>query len=333
MKLIKVKDGLIEVENFFLTSLFSDFAGSANITRDIKTGKLKLMSNNKIERKFNYDEFVIEVQKENFNTMDDYDYSMIYLGNNDYTFGIKDAKVNEQNKYWKILRKDNYIQAYSSIDGKNYKNIGGMEFSEPMTKQGFTKHNDEDFILNNYRVYDNPYVTIQNFPENTVCELYDTNNNLLKARMFNKSLECKIFLDNNNIEGYFTFKDKDNNVIYSTTHLQLHYGDVYVCSPYNFEIIYHGNVVTNVNPALLQDLEELITIKNIGDKDYTNIKIGTQTNSNDLIQLSFDGENYLGYLTIDIIKQGESKDIFVRIIKNAENHNFNVRDFQLVINE
>ncbi len=41
MKLIKVKDGLLEVENFFLTSSFSDFAGSANVSRDIGTGKRK----------------------------------------------------------------------------------------------------------------------------------------------------------------------------------------------------------------------------------------------------------------------------------------------------
>ncbi|EQB3101449.1 hypothetical protein ACYIU4_002812 [Clostridium botulinum] len=332
MKLIKVKDGLLEVENFFLASSFSDFAGESNVTRDIKTGKLKLISNNKIERRFDYNEFVIELEKENFKDMDDYDYSMIYLGNNEYTFGIKDEELENQNRYWKILKQDNYIQAYSSNDGVNYKNIGGMKFDEVITKQGFMKYSDEDFILNNYKVYKNPYVTIQNFPKNTICELYDLQGNLLKTRIFDERLECKVFIDGN-IIGYFIFKDEENNEIYTTNHLSLKYGDVYVCSPYNFEIIYHGNVVTNTNPALLQDLEELITIKNIGDKAYTNIKIGTQTNSNDLIQLSYDSENYLDYLTIDSIKQGESKDVFVRIIKNAENHNFNVRDFQLVINE
>ncbi|BDR71228.1 hypothetical protein K144313037_p20150 (plasmid) [Clostridium tetani] len=332
MKLIKVKDGALEVDNFYLTSFFNDFAGNSNVTRDIKTGKLKLISNNKMERKFDYNEFVIELEKENFKHMNDYDYSMIYLGNNEYTFGIKDEELDQQNKYWKILKQDNYIQAYASPDGMNYKNIGGMKFDEAMTKQGFMKYSAEDFILNKYSVYDNPYITIQNFPENTICELYDLKGNLLKTRIFDKNLECKVFIDGNMI-GYFIFKDKDNNEIYTTSHLSLQYGDVYICSPYNFEIIYHGNVVTNVNPATLQDLEELITIKNIGDKDYTNINIGTETSSNDLIQLSFDGENYKECLVVDSIEQGEGKDIFVRITKNAENHNFNVRDFQLVINE
>lgn len=210
--------------------------------------------------------------------------------------------------------------------------MGGMEFIDPLTKQGFMKYSDEDFILNNYKVYANPYVTIQNFPENTLCELYDLDNNLIKTRLFNSDMECKVFIDSK-ISGYFTFKDKDGKVIYTSDALQLQYGDMWVFSPYNFEIIYHGNVVTNVSPAMLQDLEELITIKNIGDKDYNNIKIGTETPSNDLIQLSFDGINYADSLTIDSIKQRESEGIYVKITKNAENHNFAVRDFHLVISE
>ncbi|HGG0418334.1 TPA: hypothetical protein ACJFE8_003139 [Clostridium sporogenes] len=332
MKLIQVKNGLLEAENFFLASSFSDFAGESNVTRDIKTGKLKLISNNKIERKFDYKEFVIEVEKENFSNIKDMDYSMLYLGNSDHIFGIKDLKSNEQNRYWKILKKDNYIQAYSSNDGKSYINIGGMEFIEPLTKQGFMKYSNKDFILNNYKVYVNPYVTIQNFPENTLCELYDLDNKLIKTRLFNSDMECKVFIDSN-MSGYFIFKDRDGKVIYTSDVLQLQYGDMWVFSPYNFEIIYHGNVVTNVSPAMLQDLEELITIKNIGDKDYNNIKIGTETPSNDLIQLSFDSINYADSLTIDSIKQRESKGIYVKITKNVENHNFAVRDFDLVISE
>lgn len=332
MKLIKVKDGLLEAENFFLASSFSDFAGSANIARDIKTGKLKLISNNKIERKFEHKEFVIELEKQNFEIMSDDDYAMIYMGNNDYTFGIKDVKVNDQNKYWKILRQDNYIQAYSSSDGLNYTNIGGMQFSEPITKQGFTKHCNEDFILNNYKVYDNPYITICNFPEGTICELYDLDNKLIKTRSFDDHLECKVFIDGK-MGGYFIFKDVDENVIYKSDTLHMSYGDVWVFSPYNFEVIYHGNIVTNINPALLQDLEEIVSIRNIGNKDYKDIKIGTETVSNDLIELSFDGVTYTDTVIIDTISPGEQRQLFVRIIKNTDNHSFNVRDFQLVIHE
>ncbi|MBU3171341.1 hypothetical protein [Clostridium estertheticum] len=331
MKLIKVKNGLLEAENYFLASSFSDFAGSSNITRNISTGKLKLISNNKIERKFEYKEFVIELEKENFKTMDIDDYSMFYLGNDKYTFGIKDIKVDAQNKFWKILRQDNYIQAYSSKDGIIYKNIGGMKFDEPLTKHGFTKYNAEDFILNNYKVYANPYVTLQNAPDGFNVEFYNSKDELALTRKFNAEMECKVFLDAK-IQGYFIIKDLDNKEYYKSELLELGYGDIYVLSPYNFEIIYQGNVVNSIESALLQDLEELIIIKNIGDKDYTNINIGTQKSSNDLIKLSLDNITYTDTITLDMA-QGTQKDVYVKIIKSADNHNFNVRDFQLVINE
>jgi hypothetical protein len=331
MKLLKVKNGLIEAENFFLASSFDDFAGSANVSRDIATGKLKISSNNKIERSFNYNEFVIELEKENSTKMGVDDYSMIYFGNINNTFGIKDDDLNAQNKYWKVLKQDNYIQAYTSTDGVNYTNIGGTALVEGVTKQGFVKYGSEDFILNNYNVYDNPYVTVQNFPENTLCELYDSDNNLLKTRVFDVNMECKIFLDSNNLHGHLIFKDPQGSILFTTDTVTFGYGDVWVISPYNFEILYLGNVVTNINPALLQDLSEMILIKNVGDVDYTSIAIGTETTSNDLIQLSTDGITFTSTLTLDFALN-EEKQIYVQIIKNADNHNFNVRDFQLVIN-
>jgi len=333
MKLIKVKNGLLEAENFFLVSTFGDFAGSNNVSRDIATGELKLISDNKIERSFAYNEFVIEVKKENFTTPNPSNYAMIYLGNSDYTFGIKDNEFNTQHNYWKILKQDNYIQAYVSEDGVNYINIGGMEFSEDITKQGFMKYGTEDFILDDYKVYTCPYLTIQNYPSGTICELYDTENNLLIARAFDDNFKCKIYLDNNNIEGYFTFKDTEGNIIGNNTDpLVLGYGDVWVCSPYNFEIIYHGSVISDITPALLQDLDELMVIKNVGSKDYTGLVIGTQTSSNDLVQLSLDGVTYANTISIDIY-QNEEKNIYVKVTKNVNNHNFSVRDFQLIINE
>ncbi|MBU3155193.1 hypothetical protein [Clostridium estertheticum] len=331
MKLIKVENGLLEAENYLLASSFSDFAGGANITRDIATGILKLISNNKIERKFEYNEFVIEIEKEKFKTMAIDDYSMIYIGNKEYSFGIKDTDLNAQNKFWKILKQDNYIQAYSSKDGVTYTNIGGMEFSESLTKQGFMKYNKEDFILDSYKVYANPYVTLQNAPEGFTVEFYNSKDELVTIRLFNAEMECKVFLDAK-IQGYFVLKDLEGKEYYKSEILGLSYGDVYVLSPYNFEIIYLGNVINNIDSALLQDLEELITIKNIGNKDYMNVNIGTQTRSNDLIQLSIDNIVYTDTIVLDIA-QLTKKDIYVRIIKDTDNHNFNVRDFQLIINK
>jgi hypothetical protein len=330
MKLIKVKDGLLESDNFFLASPFSDFAGEANITRDISTGRLKIISDTKIERPFTYSEFVIEVKKVNSEMASD-DYAIVYLNNGLATFGIKDSPMTEQNTYWKILKKENYIQAYSSSDGINYTNIGGMSIEGSLIKQGFMKHGS-DFIIEDYKVYDNPYVTLQNFDEGYTCELYDSQDNLLKTRTFDSNMECKLFLDYNSFEGYFKFKDLDNNIVYTSDNIILGYGDIWIISPYNFEIIYLGNIVTNINPAALKDLDEAIIIKNVGSSDYSSITVGTQTSSNDLIQLSLDGINYSDTLNLSI-NQSEEKTIYIKITKNIDNHNFNVRDFQVVITE
>lgn len=332
MKLLKVKDGLVEVENFFSTSFFSDFAGPSNVTRDIKTGKLKLLSNNSIERKFNYEEFVIEFEKENFKKMDSDDFCSIYLGNKENKFGIREKNIHEQNSFWKIIKKDNYIQAYVGKDGFNYKNIGGMDFLEPLTMQGFEKKCEEGFVLKNYMVYDSPYVTLQNGLEGHIVEFYNDENELILTRKFNMEMECKIFLEGR-IKGYFIFKDNKNDEYYRSGILELGYGDIYILSPYNFEIIYYGAVVTNTEPGLLHDMEELISIKNVNDKEYKNIIIGTETSTNDLIQMSFNGKDYFDNLKIDAISPQEERYLSVKIIKNVKNHNFNVRDFQLIIKE
>jgi hypothetical protein len=329
MKLIKVKEGLLEVENFFLTSSFSDFAGSANVSRDIGTGKVKLISNSKIERNFDYDEFVLEVNKENFDSMKKDDYSSVYFESEKYAFGIRDKKQDQQHKFWKILKQDSYIQSYVSDDGVNYTNIGGMNFTDKILHQGFEKYSNENFVLDSYKLYSNPYVTIESFPENTICELYDVNDNLLKTRVFDSNMECKIFLDSN-AKGYFVFKDIDGSQIYKSDVLVLQYGDVYIFSNYELQVIYNGKIVTNTKPEILKDLEESITIKNVDSKDYAGLKIGIQTASNDLIQLSLDGKNYSDTVTLDLGK-GQSKDIFVKITKSDDNHNFHIRDFQLVI--
>ena len=193
------------------------------------------------------------------------------------------------------------------------------------------KYNAEDFILDSYKVYASPYVTLQNAPEGFITEFYNLKDELVVTRKFDADIECKVFLDAK-IQGYFVLKDLDNKEYYKSELLELGYGDVYVLSSYNFEIIYQGNVINNIQSALLQDLEELIIIKNVGNKDYANINIGTQSSGNDLIQLSLDNITYTDNIALDIA-QGTQKDIFVRIIKNANNHGFNVRDFQLVINE
>ncbi|MHB9924559.1 hypothetical protein [Clostridium botulinum] len=335
MTLLKISDGLLEVDNFYLTSSFSDFVGSSLVNRDVGTGKIKLLSNSIIERKFNYNEFVIDFHKSNFKNMEIGDYAMIYLGNKEYTFGIKDEKkkekVDEQNEYWRILKRDNYVQAYSSADGINYKNIGGVEYSESITKQGFQKYCDEDLTLNEYKVYKNPYVTILNYNEDYMCELYDKYNNLIQVRKFNSDMECKFFIEYIFI-GYIIIKDLDENIVFQSDLMKFSFGDVYINSPYNFEIRYNNKVVTDKQYGILESYKEVITIKNKDTKDYKDIVISTESISNDLIELSLDDKSYNKELKIENFQSQEAKEIYIRITRKDSDTNYYIRNFQLLVN-
>lgn len=330
MKLIKVSSGLLEADNFFLASPFPDFAGSAKISRDISTGTLKLTSNDKIERAFSYSNFVIEVKKENHPILSSTDYYRIYVGNDDDIYGIHDD-ITEESQYWKLISIDNYIQAYCSKDGINWGNLGGSEIKGPLTKQGFIKNSDNTFTLDNYQIYSSPFVTLQNFNEGVTCELYDLDNKLIKTRTFDSNMECKIFLDSNKLKGYFVFKDSDN-IIFTSETMILEYGDVWINSPYNLEILYLGSLVTNEDPALLKNLEEMISIKNVDNQSYNNLTLGTTTSGDNLIQLSLDGNTYSDTLTIDLLPN-EEKFFYVKITKSAVSPYFRVRNFQLIVNE
>lgn len=334
MALLKISDGLLEVDNFYLTSSFSDFAGSSLVSRDVGTGKVKLASNNMIERNFHYNEFVLDFHKENFKNMEVGDYSMMYLGNELYTFGIKDEKktekLDEQNEYWRILKRNNYIQAYSSPDGVIYKNIGGMEYDKTITKQGFQKFCNEDFILNNYKVYKNPYVTIINFEERYKCELYDKYNNLIQVREFNEDMECELFVETIFI-GYVVIKDLEGNIIFQSELMRFSFGDVYINSPYNFEIKYNNQLVTNEQYGVLQSYKEIVQIKNKDIKDYNNIIIGTETTSQDVIELSLDNIDYSEELILENFKSQETKEIYIKIKKQKSDTNYYIRNFQLLI--
>lgn len=327
MKLIKVKNGLLEAENFFLVSSFSDFAGSTNITRNINSGNLQLITNNQIERKFTYGAFVIELKKQNWDVVSGKDYCACYVGNDECIYGIRDD-ISGINKYWKITCSDNYIQVFASNDKINWRNLGGTNINGTITKQGFIKDSNNPFVLEDYKVYENPFITIQNFPEGTIAILQDKDGNELKRRVFDSDMQVQIFLDSC-MSGKLVFTDASDNIIYSSDIIDFIYGDLFVFNSYELEIIYKGIVV--LEETEIDSLLEKISIKNVGTKNYTNLTIGTQDNSNNTIKLSFDGINYYDKLTVLNIDPLEQIDIYVEIIRNPDNHGFQVGNFQLNI--
>ncbi|WPC42974.1 hypothetical protein [Clostridium sp. JS66] len=331
MKLVKIEDGKREVDNFYLSSNFADFVGDAVIQKDITNKTISLISNNKIERKFDYDDFVIVVKKQNWDTYVDGEYVKFYVGTDtNEEYGIRDDIHGESN-YLKILRNEGYVQAYKSNNSINWTNIGGVTTADTINKQGFKKNGSKSFTLENYTVYKNAYVTLLNFPESTIVDLCDSSGNVVKEKVFDKDLQCQIFLDCVT-KGMFIFKNSFGQEIYRTEVLDLQYGDVYILSIYDLEIIYKGTVVNeSPNPEMLDSLLEKVTIKNIGKETYQNLIVNTVDSTDDTIQLSLDGTTYTDTVTLTELVPNTKIDVYIKIYKGLSNHNFAVRSFQLNI--
>lgn len=329
MILLKIEDGKREVDNFYLSSSFSDYAGSSTVTRDPVQNTVSLISNDKIERLFPYEEFVVEVKKQNWGTYNPKDFNECYIGTVNNRCGIIDDTQGEH-PYWKLLREDGYIQVYSSEDGKQWENIGGDKIEEVIASQGFQKNGDKPFVLESYKVYKRSYITLLNFPQNTIAVLKDELGNEIRRRIFDENLQCEIFLDSC-MKGQLVFLDPSNNVIYTSFIIDLQYGDIYILSPYELEIIYHNSPVSS--PTMLDSLSEAITIKNISstNETYSNLTISTKDESEDIIQLSFDGKTFTDTLSLPEIKPEQEIIVYVNIYKSINNHNFQVRDFQLIL--
>lgn len=329
----------MEVENFYLTSNFPDYFAEGIIER--KDGNFYINGNNKIEREFNYQNFVIEICKNIWDNIDITDEFICYIASDNNLYGIKDDITNGQSEFIKIICNDNYIQTYISQDKKIWDNIGGIQLKENelINKQGFQKNSNKQATIKDYKIYTNPYVTIQNLSQNYKVELYDTNNTLMKSRLFEENMQCQIFLDYC-MNGYLKFYDDNNNLIYTSDTLSLQYGDIYTFTNYELELYYMNNDITSdIKTTLNQDQNlniqiEQVILKNISNIDnYNNLQISIETKFDDIVQLSLDGGNFNNTIIIDTLNNQSEVSIYIRISKSATNNNFNYRNFQLFINK
>lgn len=340
MKLIKASDGLLEIENFYLTSPFPDFLGEEGIIhRDDEN--FYIDGNSKIERNFTYSNFVIELYKLNWENINITDEFIFYIGSDSNLYGIKDDISNGQSQYLKIICNDGYIQTYMSNDKKIWNNLGGIELKadELIIKQGFQKNSKQSLLIKDYKVYSSPYITVQNLPENYKAELYDENNNLLKTRIFDENMKCEIFLDYC-LNGYIKLYNDKDVLIYETDLLYLQYGDTYTYSDYDLELYYMNENITpdpstmlNIDDGGSVEVEEVI-LKNVSLIDnYANLEISSKTKEDEVIKLSLDNETFNDTVVIEELDMNQEVSIYIQITKGSSNHNFICRNFQLLVSK
>lgn len=329
MNFIKVKNGLLEEENFFLNSPASDFLGDGIWSR---TNKRFTLKSGEIKRKLpdSYvNGFMIVVKKDSV-LMDRNSIFKFFIENNETKIGIEESYSSEVNEYWKIIYYNEFIQVYSSNDGKIWKNNGGSNIKlEGDIFQGFSVHGKKELILSNYKVYNSPYLKLQNYEPGVKVYLYDENDNLINERVFNKDYECDIFIDYD-LNGYIKLF-KDDNLIHTSSCQSFLQGDVFLFSSNNLQLIYQENIL-DYNTIFLEEKEEKFILKNSGDTEVFNINIDISKNNNeDKIYLSYDRTNYLDKLNIDSLKSNEEIEFYIKIMRENQNKSFQVKYFDINI--
>lgn len=324
---LKSESGLIEEENFYLSHP-TDFLGS-NSEYCIKDNTFTIASGI-VERNFLYDEFVMQLE---------YRYSPIENGSiffyvknsNKQRMGIMKTLDNEgddtEYNFWKIVFYKGFLQVYKSIDTTLWINIGGTKVKNPIEIQGFELKGSSPFILRNYKVYKNSYLTIYNYPRNYKARILDLQQNIIKEEPFDNLNQCHIFLDYC-FTGKIQILDTENNLVNETKMIDINYGDEYLLSPYDIEVYYDSDKIeystTNINYP-----SDKVTVKNISNEIYSNLNVSI-SEMTDNIQISLDGINFNENIVIDVLEPQQSKDIYIKI-KGSNNKNKGYKNFNINI--
>jgi hypothetical protein len=330
MKLVKMKSGLLEYDNFYLTSDFGDFLGTDGSNRDGET--LEITTTERIERRFDYQSFLVQIEKEDWTDMLEEDRSIFYVSDGVDEYGLVEVYEEDQNAFQKLIMSEGFLQCYSSKDGKEWENEGGIDFKgRTVSKQGFRKSGLKTYKLKDYAVYSEAHVTVQNFPEGYKAVLKDSNGSVIRERLFGGDMQSKVFLDNN-MRGSIEVYDADNTLVLSTGVTELNFGDVFIMSDYELELLYRGQPVEQEDTTQIA-MNEIVTIKNVSTSEtYSNLTVLAEIDSNDIVEFSLDGINYGTSATIATLAPGEAVDLYISISRGEGNEGtFTYKDFLLKI--
>lgn len=328
MPLIKSESGVLEEDNFLLYSPVDNFTRIGHFSRNHNTFTL---SEGTIERHFKYNDFVLEIKRTPAHNLEQFDRQSMYCMSKDYTSGIEVKSGDTSDfTYWKIISHQEYLQAYKSTDGKSWYNIGGMPFTHNLF-QGFETEGQHPLILESYKVYKSPYLTIQNFPDDTLVRLTDEYGNILTEAVFDYTQEVSLYLDYC-VRGRLLFFDESGNQILNSGILNFNYGDVYQNTPYNIQLRYQGAIL-GWNPTSLKAYTELVEVINLSADVYNNIPVSVvkPLDNIDDIKISLDNINFSTSVIIPKLTSDDPKQIYISIKPSNINHVFSTNQFDLEV--
>jgi len=309
MALRKLSSGLVERENFFTSSYAADFLGNNKI--HFQNNRL-ILEEGVIERKFQRNEFLIEIEEA---------YMPLNLRGR-ASFFVRDSKggkygITEEysspedvHHYWRLTAYDGYVQAYKSLDGKIWENIGGDNFEGEILQQGFEVRGENAFKLSSYKVYSSPYFKIYNYPEEYRAVLFEGETQVSESYFDEKGC-AQIFMDYC-FEGVIKIYDEENELIVESDLIPLHYGDEYLCSDYDLDLIYKSKVLDYKTTKFFIN-KDIMTLRNNGDEVYENLilVVNKPESNSDNISLSLDNAFFSDYITINALGANESIDFWV----------------------
>jgi len=325
MPLNKVKHGLLEEDNFYLTSSVTDFLGNGIWSR---TDGEFILKSGTVKRRLPYRNFVIDVKKK-ASGISESAYFEFFIEYDNGKLGIREEYGNEPVTDWRIIYYEGFIQIYvSEDDGLSWQNKGGADIElEGDIFQGFSVKGEQELIIMDYKLYCAPYLIIQNFRPGSFLQLIDADNNI-RERIFDENYECSIFLNNQTLGRVKVFENE--NLIYESKNIKFIPGDVFLFSEKSIQLIYNEKVL-DYNTTQINQHEESLTIKNAGDEDVFDIHIEVINKNKDAITLSFDGEIYYESLHVERLLVEEEMDFLVKIEKSDMSGNFFVKNFDINI--
>jgi hypothetical protein len=330
MQIIKVRNGLLEQDNFYMTSPFQDFLGVGTTRRD--GNSLLIDGNDKIERNFQYDNFLVKVRKENWIDIAEEDRAVFYVGTTSDEWGLSEDWDQEQSEYLAISKHDGFIQCYSSDDGKSWTNHGGENLLEaPIVKQGFIKEGSKPLKLMEYSVHSGPYVTVQNFPEGYKAELCLPGGEAYRERLFDSGEKADIYLDYP-MRGFVRVYDNNGVKVTEGSEMDLTHGDILVGTDFQLELEYMGVALPEgeISEFATYGAPQMVTLRNVSDSvTYSGLTVSTETDSGDTIEISLDSSTYGATATIDTLPPGGEVNLYIFASRNDGTGTFVSREFTL----
>lgn len=326
MKLVKIEDGLVEHENFFSVAPFSKFLGDFEYIREDGIFTLK---KGYVERRFEQEEFVVVVEKENKALQND-EGLYFYIRERQKRSGLVETKEwgGHSSRFWKIIRHKGFVQGYSSSNGITWTHRGGGEI--PTTNvQGFQIEGDTNLRIRDYKVYKNPFVTVYGFNKGMKVIIEDVNGEILSSATVDENHKAQLLIEYP-INGRIKVISDSGVKLFASSLMDLKYGDVFSNTQYDLQVIYQGEVL-DYTPTVLNSFKEKVIVKNVSNDIYKDIHIRAILFNTDNISISLDDKEYEEGVVINKIEPDEEVFLYIHIQRDKKQLSYGIRHFALEI--